>query len=58
MHLQNKEQIKRVLQDEIVTRYYYNTGFMQNSLQADPEVLNARKFLADSKLYSETLNKK
>ena len=58
MLLQNKVQIKKILQDEIVSRYYYNTGYMQNSLQADSEVLNARKFLADSKLYFETLNKK
>ncbi len=58
MLLQNKEQIKKVLQDEIVTRYYFNTGYLQNSLQTDQEVLNAQKFLADPHLYFETLNKK
>jgi len=57
MLIQNKEQIKKVLQEEIVSRYYFYTGFMQNSLQTDQEVLNARKFLADSQLYSKTLNK-
>lgn len=58
MLLQNKEQIKKAVQDEIVTRYYYYTGFMQNSLQADQEVVYARNFLADQALYIQLLNKK
>jgi carboxyl-terminal processing protease len=56
--LQNKDQIKKVLQEEIVSRYYYYTGLMQNTLQTDPEVVYARNFLSDSELYSRTLNKK
>ena len=58
MLLQNKEQIKKALQDEIVSRYYYHTGFMENSLQADPEVVYARNFLATPELYFQMLNKK
>jgi carboxyl-terminal processing protease len=58
MLLQNKEQIKKALQYEIVTRYYFNTGFLQNSLQNDTEVLNAKAVLNNHQLYSETLHKK
>lgn len=58
MLLQNKEQIKKALQDEIVSRYYYHTGFMENSLQADPDVVCARNFLATPDLYFQMLNKK
>jgi carboxyl-terminal processing protease len=58
MLLQNKEQIKKALQEEIVSRYYYYTGFMENSLQTDPEVVYARNFLADKDLYLQILNKK
>ncbi|MDP1747664.1 MAG: S41 family peptidase, partial [Bacteroidota bacterium] len=58
MLLQNKEQIKKALQEEIVSRYYYYTGFMENSLKTDPEVVYARNFLADKDLYVQMLNKK
>jgi len=58
MLLQNKEQIKKALQNEIVTRYYHNTGFLQNSLQTDEEVINARKLLTNQPFYFETLNRK
>ncbi|MES2397764.1 MAG: hypothetical protein V4549_17260 [Bacteroidota bacterium] len=58
MLLQNKEQIKKALQEEIVSRYYYYTGFMENSLQTDPEVVYARNFLADKDLYVQMLNRK
>ncbi|MES2284900.1 MAG: S41 family peptidase [Bacteroidota bacterium] len=58
MLLQNKEQIKKALQEEIVSRYYYYTGFMENSLQTDPEVVYARNFLTDKDLYFQMLNKK
>ncbi len=58
MLLQNKEQIKEALQEEIVSRYYYYTGFMENSLQTDPEVVHARNFLAGKDLYFQMLNKK
>jgi carboxyl-terminal processing protease len=58
MLVQNKEQIKKALQDEIVMRYYYYTGFMQNSLQNDPEVVYAKTFLTNQQLYFETLKKK
>jgi carboxyl-terminal processing protease len=58
MLLQNKEQIKKALQYEIVSRYYYNTGFMQNSLKSDEEVVNAQKILATKQLYFDILHKK
>ena len=58
MLFQNKDQIKKALQDEIVSRYYYHTGLMENSLQADPEVVYAKRFLANPELYFQMLNKK
>lgn len=58
MLLQNKEQIKKALQEEIVSRYYYYTGFMENILQTDPEIVYARNFLADKDMYFQLLNKK
>lgn len=56
--IQNKELIKKALQREIVTRYYYNSGMILNSLVTDPEILKAKEVLMNTKLYSEILNKK
>jgi carboxyl-terminal processing protease len=58
MLLQNKELIKKALQKEIVLRYYSYTGFLQNNLPTDPEVVSARKILADPQQYRKILNKK
>jgi carboxyl-terminal processing protease len=56
--IQNREPIKRALQKEIVTRYYYNTGMLQNSLTSDQEILKAKEILASPKTYNEILNRK
>lgn len=56
--IQNKELIKKALQREIVTRYYYNSGMILNSLVTDPEILKAKEILTNTKMYSEILNKK
>lgn len=58
MLLQNKEQIKNALQTEIVSRYYYYTGFLQNAMHNDQEVTKAQNILASKQKYFEILNKK
>ncbi|MES2591960.1 MAG: S41 family peptidase [Bacteroidota bacterium] len=58
MLLQNKELIKKALQNEIVLRYYYNSGLLKNSLTTDAEVIRAKGLLANQKEYSGILNKK
>ena len=58
MLLQNKEQIKKALQSEIVGRYYYYTGFLKNSQQYDEEVAKAKNILASKQLYFEILHQK
>ena len=58
MLLQNKEQIKNALQTEIVSRYYFYTGFLKNSIQIDPEVAKAQNILASKQKYFEFLHKK
>ncbi len=56
--IENKEAIKKALQREIVLRYYYNTGMMENTILTDPEILKAKEVLNNPKVYSETLHKK
>lgn len=51
-----KEDIKYMLEEEIVSRYYFHTGMMESSLDHDPVVASAAKALADSKAYSDILN--
>jgi hypothetical protein len=58
MLLQNKEGIENALQSEIVSRYYFFTGFLKNSIQSDPEVTKARDILASKQEYFEILHKK
>ncbi len=58
MLLKNKTSIKRALQSEIVGRYYYNTGFLQNVLPNDDEVIKAKTILATKKMYFELLGKR
>lgn len=53
--IENKEAIKKALQKEIVLRYYYNTGMMQNTIISDPEILKAKEILNNQKMYSEIL---
>ncbi|SMD33787.1 C-terminal processing peptidase-3. Serine peptidase. MEROPS family S41A [Reichenbachiella faecimaris] len=51
-----KDDIKFMLEEEIVSRYYFHTGMMEASLDHDPAVLEAAKILADTQTYSKILN--
>jgi carboxyl-terminal processing protease len=54
--LQNfKDEIKTELEDEIVTRYYYQKGKLEHSLSLDLEVKKAAEILKNSQLYNDIL---
>ncbi|MEI6899067.1 MAG: S41 family peptidase [Bacteroidota bacterium] len=53
--LKHKEQIKELLKQEIITRYYYQKGRVAASLKNDSDVNEAIKLLHDSTLYQSVL---
>lgn len=53
--LKNKGTIKRALQNEIVSRYYFQKGKYQNALIKDDELSKAISVLHDPALYKKTL---
>ncbi|MCB0481525.1 MAG: S41 family peptidase [Flavobacteriales bacterium] len=54
----NKEEIKEILENEIVSRYYFQTGRIENSLSKDPRVKKAIEVLSDRNQYDKILAKK
>jgi len=50
-----KEEIKFILEDEIVTRYYYQTGQIEASIKHDLVLKEAIKILKDQELYNSIL---
>jgi carboxyl-terminal processing protease len=50
------EEIRELLEEEIVSRYYYQQGRIQISLQHDPEIKKAIEVLNDKKQYSDILS--
>lgn len=50
-----KDEIKRMLQIEIVTRYYYQTGKVVSSLKQDDEIDRCIEILNDKSLYKSIL---
>ena len=53
----HKEEIKSILENEIVSRYYYQNGRMENSFLSDPEVKLAIRALQDPSVYNSILNR-
>lgn len=53
--LKNKKDIMQLLQGEIVTRYYYQKGRLQNQLNEDPEVQEALNVLENPSKYQSLL---
>lgn len=51
-----KDQVKKVLASEIVKRYYYQSGNLQESLKDDKVLDKALEVLADPVLYARTLS--
>ena len=52
----NKEQIREILTNEIVSRYYYQRGRIIAALNFDIEVKKAIEILQDTQLYNQMLN--
>ncbi len=52
----NKDFIKEILTNEIVSRYYYQKGRIQSSLNYDKDILQAITVLSDSTEYKKILS--
>ncbi len=50
-----KDEIKQLLEDEIVTRYYYSKGRTELSFKYDKDIQEALKVLANKTVYYQTL---
>ena len=50
-----KSEIKRIISSEIVKRYYYKAGAIQESLKADKAFEKAVEVLENKALYKQTL---
>ncbi len=50
-----RKEIKHLLEEEIVARYYYTSGRIANALNADPEVLKAVEVLNSDERYHQVL---
>ncbi|MDD5507371.1 MAG: S41 family peptidase [Bacteroidales bacterium] len=50
-----KSEIKSILKQEIITRYYYEEGRIITSLKEDPEVTRAKEVLKDADTYHAIL---
>ncbi len=53
----NKEQIKRLIEKEIVKRYYFNKGKIKDSLKNDKEIQKAIEILSQTQEYNKILAK-
>lgn len=51
----NKKEISRLLENEIVSRYYYLKGRIQNSLRTDPDLNKAVSLIDEPKTYQTFL---
>jgi carboxyl-terminal processing protease len=56
--VKNKKEIMRLLQDEIVTRYYFIKGRIQNQLKSDEEIAEAIRLINNSSKYASILGSK
>jgi carboxyl-terminal processing protease len=56
--LVNKEEIRLLLQDEIIRRYYYEDAVFISSFSHDPDVLKAMDVLKQASEYNSILGKK
>jgi carboxyl-terminal processing protease len=50
-----KEEIKELLENEIVSRYYYQRGRIENAFTYDADIKKASEILNDSKQYAQVL---
>lgn len=50
-----KDEISRIIENEIVSRYYFQTGRVENELKYDKDIAEAEKVLNDTNKYQEIL---
>lgn len=53
----NKDEVKEMLENEIVSRYYFQNGRIETSFDTDPEVQAALKALNDPAVYRSMFNR-
>jgi len=53
-----KSEVKYLLQEEIISRYYLHTGVMESAMDNDPAILKAVDVLGNKSQYSQILAKK
>ncbi|MCX8480031.1 MAG: S41 family peptidase [Chitinophagales bacterium] len=53
----HEQEVKWLIENEIVSRYYYQNGRIENSFSSDPEIKMALKALSSSSVYSAFLNR-
>jgi len=51
-----KSEIKLILENEVISRYYYQDGRIEHSLNTDPDVKEALLLLKDTKKYKQILD--
>lgn len=51
----NKDEIKRLLKQEIIERYYYQKGNIEAALKKDPSILKSLELFADKTKYDKLL---
>lgn len=51
-----KEEIKQILENEIVLRYYYQKGQIENTLKHDPVMDEAKRILGNKEVYTSILD--
>ncbi|MBS0011232.1 MAG: S41 family peptidase [Bacteroidales bacterium] len=50
-----RDEVSRLLEDEIVGRYYYEEGLIKHSLASDRQILKAQEVINNNELYALTL---
>jgi carboxyl-terminal processing protease len=53
----HKEELVNLLENEIVSRYYYQNGRIENDFSSDPEIKVALKALEDPTVYTSIYNR-
>lgn len=55
--IKNKEEIKEILQDEIVSRYFYQDGRIEASFDYDPDIKKGIEAISDKSVYTQIFNR-
>ena len=53
----HKEEIKKIIENEIISRFFFQKGRVEASLKNDPYIIKAKNILSDSLKYNKILNK-